>query len=66
MIVGGGKQLSILGYYTPSLMDTLMEMDTLTEKVFAPLSKKDGRPRPLDENSLDDASGGLRERGGSH
>ncbi|WP_218827772.1 hypothetical protein [Rubricoccus marinus] len=58
MIVGGGgKQMSQLGYYAPGLMDTLMET------VFAPLSKNDGSPRPLGENSLDGAAGGLRERG---
>ncbi len=58
LVGGGGKQMSMLGYYAPGLMDWLMET------VFAPLSKKDRPPRPLGQNSLDDASGGLRERGG--
>ena len=57
IIGGGGKQLSMLGYYAPSLMDWLMET------VFAPLSKKEAPPR-RNGNGLDGAVGGLRERGG--
>ena len=56
-VIVGGPQVSQLGYYAPGFMDTLME------KVFAPLSKTDAAPRPLGENSLDGASGGLQERG---
>ena len=57
IVGGGGKQMSALGYYAPGLMDTLME------KVFAPLSKTDAAPRPLGQNSLDGPAGSLRERG---
>ena len=57
IVGGGGKQVSALGYYAPGLMDTLME------KVFAPLSKGDGPPRPLGQNSLDGPAGSLQERG---
>ena len=57
IVGGGGKQMSALGYYAPGLMDTVME------KVFAPLQKKDGAPRPLSRNSLDGPAGSLQERG---
>ena len=57
IVGGGGKQMSALGYYAPGLMDTLME------KVFAPLSKTDAAPRPLGQNSLDGPAGSLHERG---
>ena len=58
IVGGGGKQLSALGHYAPGLMDTIMET------VFAPLSKGDGAPRPLSQNSLDGPAGALQERGG--
>lgn len=56
-VIVGGKQLTALGTYAPGLMDTVME------KVFAPLSKADGAPRPLAQNSLDGPAGSLQERG---
>ena len=58
IVGGGGKQMSALGYYAPGLMDTIME------KVFTGQMKKDGSPRPREENSLDGPSGSLEERGG--
>ena len=53
----GGKQMAALGYYAPSLMDTIMK------KVFVGLQKKDNPPRPREENSLDGPAGNLEERG---
>ena len=57
IVGGGGKQLSALGTYAPGLMDAAME------KVFAPLSRRKGAPRPLAQNSLDGPAGSLQERG---
>jgi short-subunit dehydrogenase len=54
----GGKSISMLGYYASSLMDTIME------KVFFPLQRKDDAPRPREQNSLDGPAGHLEERGG--
>ncbi|WP_224269208.1 SDR family oxidoreductase [Haloprofundus salinisoli] len=53
----GGKGMSMLGYYAPSFMDTLMET------VFYKLQRKDRPPRPRDESILDGPAGSLDERG---
>ena len=53
----GGKQMAALGYYAPSLMDTIMK------KVFFGLQRKDSAPRPREQNTLDGPSGSLEERG---
>lgn len=54
----GAKQMAMLGYHAASLMDTI------AEKVIAPQMKKNGRPQPLEHNSLDGPAGSLDERGG--
>ena len=54
----GGKNMSALGYYLPSLMDGLMRT------VLAGQEKKEAPPRPREKNSLDGPAGGLEERGG--
>jgi short-subunit dehydrogenase len=54
----GGKSLSMLGYYTKGLMDTIME------RLFTGFQKKDEPPRPREQNSLDSQAGDLEERGG--
>jgi short-subunit dehydrogenase len=53
---GGAKGMAALGYYAAGLMDTVME------KLFAPMQKKD-RPARSDENNLDEPTGALEERG---
>ncbi|UPV73124.1 SDR family oxidoreductase [Halorussus limi] len=53
---GGAKGMAALGYYAAGLMDTIME------KLFVPMQKKD-RPARSDENNLDGPTGDLEERG---
>jgi short-subunit dehydrogenase len=57
IVGGGGKQMSAMGYYAPGLMDTVME------KVFAPMQKRDAPPLPLERNGLDGPSGTLDAHG---
>ncbi|AGB36259.1 SDR family oxidoreductase [Natronococcus occultus] len=54
---GGGKQFTMLGKYTPELMDTLMKA------VFGPQQRKDEPPRPDAESGLGEPAGELEERG---
>ena len=54
----GGKSMSMLGYYTSGLMDTIME------KVFAPMERGDDRARAEERNVIDEPVGELEERGG--
>ncbi|ELY59716.1 short-chain dehydrogenase/reductase SDR [Natronococcus amylolyticus DSM 10524] len=54
---GGGKQFTLLGKYTPKLMDTLMKT------VFGPQQRKDEPPRPDAESGLEVPAGDLEERG---
>ena len=54
---GGGKVVSMLGYYASSLMDSIMET------VFYRFQRTDSEPGPLEENSLDGPMGELEERG---
>ncbi|WP_227354124.1 SDR family oxidoreductase [Haladaptatus salinisoli] len=53
----GGKSMSMLGYYASSLMDTIME------KAFFPLQRKDEPSPPRERNNLDEPTGRLEERG---
>ena len=54
---GGGKSMSMLGYYASNLMDKLMET------VFYRQQRKDSLPDPNEGNILDSPSGELEERG---
>jgi short-subunit dehydrogenase len=54
----GGKALSASGNYAPRLTDKLMEL------TMEPMQKSDKPPRPREQNGLNQAAGGLRERGG--
>lgn len=53
---GGGKQFTLLGTYTPELMDTLLKA------VFGPQQRKGEPPRDT-ESGLEDAVGDLEQRG---
>ncbi|HEY6186121.1 MAG TPA: SDR family oxidoreductase [Pyrinomonadaceae bacterium] len=57
---GGGKAISMSEKYAPRLTDKVMEW-TMTR-----MQKSDEPPRPLEDNGLDKAAGGLEERGGGH
>ena len=54
----GGKSLAMLGYYTPSLLDKVMET------VFVKQERKDQPPRPPAQSGLDGPAGNLEARGG--
>lgn len=57
---GGGKAISMTEKYAPRLTDKVMEW------TMPRMQKSNEPPRPLEDNGLDKAAGGLEERGGGH
>ncbi|WP_459192753.1 SDR family oxidoreductase [Halosimplex sp. J119] len=54
---GAAKNMAQMEYYAPGLLDTIME------RLFVGLQKRDRPPRPPAENAFDQPSGELKERG---
>ncbi|GAA0201884.1 SDR family oxidoreductase [Haladaptatus pallidirubidus] len=54
---GGAKGMSMLGHYAPSITDTIME------KLFFKLQRRNGQPQPREQNIVDEPVGSLEGRG---